>query len=224
MPRVTPENRIPDIISAAVSVFSRKGYRLTQMEEIAEKAQVSKATLYYYFASKIQLFQYVLQFTGDERQAPPQDVEVTEQEFLQMLKRRLKESTRLATIARCLQGEAGGVEDELAGIVEELWDMNEKNRVQIIMLERSSYEFRELAEVYDKYARKQVLQQIEEYLSTRMRQGLIRELNSVHATARFIVESLAWFGFKQPAPPRQLFKKEEALPDLVSILVSGLKK
>jgi AcrR family transcriptional regulator len=228
-PRVTPKNRIPDIVSAAVAVFSRRGYRLTQMEEIAKEAKVSKATLYYYFKSKLHLFQYVLQIAGDSQNhfPPPEDTQApTEQAFLQMLKRRLKEGAVLTSIACFLQQKSkqAGVGVELEDILSELWDINEKNRTQIIMLEKSFYEFPELAKVYDRYARRSLLQQIEGYLKTRMQQGAIRKLHSVEATARFFMESVAWFGFKQPAQPRQLFTKQEALPDLVAILAEGLKR
>jgi hypothetical protein len=71
-PRVTPENRIPDIIRAAIAVFGHKGYRLAQMDEIAREADISKATLYYYFKSKLHLFYYILVAgTEDEETAPP---------------------------------------------------------------------------------------------------------------------------------------------------------
>jgi AcrR family transcriptional regulator len=226
-PRIMPENRIPDIVVAAVSVFSRKGYRLTQMEEIAEEAGVSKATLYYYFTSKIHLFQYVLQNAGNDTFPPPDaSSPKSEQEFLRMLKKRLKEGAELPAVAGFLStGPAdSGFEAELAEVLNEIWDINERNRTQIIILEKSFFEFPELAEVYDKYARGRILKQIEEYLQVRMRQGAIKPLQSVRATARFLLESLAWFGFKQPAPPRQLFTKEEVLPDLTAIIASGLKK
>jgi len=50
-------------------------------------------------------------------------------------------------------------------------------------------------------------------------------LNSVRVTARLIMESLAWFGFKQLGmPPALRYSKSETLPDLVSVFVSGLKK
>jgi len=222
-----PENRIPDIAAAAVSVFSRKGYRLTQMDEIAHEAGVSKATLYYYFKSKIHLFQYVLENfeNGRTQTFPPPGAShsKSEPEFLHMLKKRLKEDTKLHRLAHYLARKpSGNVEQELSEILLEMWEINERNRVQIIILEKSFFEFPELAEVYDKYARGQVLRQIEEYLRIRMRQGVFKPLHSVRATARFLLESLAWFGFKQPAPPHQIFTKEEALPDLVSIVTSGL--
>jgi hypothetical protein len=68
------------------------------------------------------------------------------------------------------------------------------------------------------------LHQLEKYLTLRIKQGAIRPLHSVPATARFMMESLAWFGYKQLMGPRHLFGRSEALPDLVSIFVQGLRK
>lgn len=46
------EQRIPQIIDAAASVFARRGIDGANMEEIAKAAGVSKGTIYHYFASK----------------------------------------------------------------------------------------------------------------------------------------------------------------------------
>jgi TetR/AcrR family fatty acid metabolism transcriptional regulator len=44
------------IILAAMAVFSRKGFHKAKIEEIAEKAEIGKGTVYEYFASKKELF------------------------------------------------------------------------------------------------------------------------------------------------------------------------
>ena len=44
------------IISAAVGVFSRKGFHRARVEEIARRAGVGKGTIYIYFEDKSQLF------------------------------------------------------------------------------------------------------------------------------------------------------------------------
>lgn len=44
------------ILEAAQSVFARKGYYLSKIEEIAELAGVGKGTVYEYFASKEELY------------------------------------------------------------------------------------------------------------------------------------------------------------------------
>jgi AcrR family transcriptional regulator len=229
MPRVTPDNRIPDIVKAAIRVLALKGYRLTQMDEIAEQAKVSKATLYYYFKNKTHLFQYVLEHgrpNGGASLPPPETTSsLSERELLQLLKKRLKEDTRLNSIRSCMDAEPKRIDlpKEMAAITEELWDLTEKNRVQIIILERSFLEFPELAEIFDTYARGRILKQLGDYLALRIKQGVIRALNSVPVTARFMLESVAWFGKRAMggSPP---YTKIEALPDLISILVQGLKR
>jgi AcrR family transcriptional regulator len=44
------------ILKAAEKVFAKKGYSLTKVDDIAEEAQFSKATLYRYFRSKSEIF------------------------------------------------------------------------------------------------------------------------------------------------------------------------
>jgi len=44
------------ILEVAERVFTKKGYSLTTMDEIAKEAQFSKATLYQYFKSKSEMF------------------------------------------------------------------------------------------------------------------------------------------------------------------------
>jgi len=52
--------RKKDIIEAALSLFSEKGYENTRVDEIAEQANVNKALIYYYFESKESILNYLL--------------------------------------------------------------------------------------------------------------------------------------------------------------------
>jgi AcrR family transcriptional regulator len=54
------------ILNAAESVFAKKGYVLATMDDIAEAAQFSKATLYRYFKSKQEMFKEIILNTFDE--------------------------------------------------------------------------------------------------------------------------------------------------------------
>jgi AcrR family transcriptional regulator len=53
------ENKI-SILKAAESVLARKGYSFATMDDIAEEAQFSKATLYQYFKSKGNMFYEII--------------------------------------------------------------------------------------------------------------------------------------------------------------------
>jgi AcrR family transcriptional regulator len=55
------EARPGQILEAARAVFSEKGYDATNLDDVAQRAQVSKGTLYVYFSSKEQLFHAVAQ-------------------------------------------------------------------------------------------------------------------------------------------------------------------
>lgn len=230
-PRVMPENRIADIVRAAASVFSRKGYRLAQMEEIAKEANVSKATLYYYFKSKIHLFYYLLESGLPEAGAsvpPPEDSpRLSERDMLKLLQSRLKKRSQLKSVDGFLKSAAEKVdlEQELLEILGEMWDLQERHRIQIVVLEKSADEFPELAEVYDKYARREVLRQLERYLESRMRLDVVRPLTSIPATARMIIESLAWFAWKQLRDRfTEHYTRSETLPEMVLVFANGLKK
>jgi AcrR family transcriptional regulator len=48
--------RLEEIFRSAESVFARKGYHETHMDDIAETAELAKGTLYYYFKSKDEIF------------------------------------------------------------------------------------------------------------------------------------------------------------------------
>ena len=50
------QRRREEILAAAKSVFARKGYRRTTIDEIAERLAVGKGTVYRYFADKKSLF------------------------------------------------------------------------------------------------------------------------------------------------------------------------
>ncbi len=52
--------RREEILAAARGLFFEKGYQLTTVEEIAEAAEISKGTVYLYFASKDELYVSVI--------------------------------------------------------------------------------------------------------------------------------------------------------------------
>ncbi len=59
MPKVSFKNK-DHILTVASRMFARKGYRATTMEAIAKACGMNKASLYYYFPSKRELYREVL--------------------------------------------------------------------------------------------------------------------------------------------------------------------
>ncbi len=56
------EERPEALYQAALSVFGRRGYRATRLEEVAEAAGVSKGTIYHYFRNKEDLLERALEY------------------------------------------------------------------------------------------------------------------------------------------------------------------
>jgi AcrR family transcriptional regulator len=54
------EARPGELLDAALALFVEKGYAATKVEEVAQRAGVSKGTLFLYFASKEELFKAVV--------------------------------------------------------------------------------------------------------------------------------------------------------------------
>ena len=50
------EDRPAEIMAAGLEVFSERGFAAARLEDVAEVAGVSKATIYLYFESKADLF------------------------------------------------------------------------------------------------------------------------------------------------------------------------
>ena len=52
--------RPAELVSAALEIFTERGYAGTRLEDVAERAGVSKGTLYLYYANKEDLFKAVV--------------------------------------------------------------------------------------------------------------------------------------------------------------------
>ena len=59
MDKIKTENTETEILIAAKEIFHQKGMAGARMQEIADKAQINKALLHYYFRSKQLLFEAV---------------------------------------------------------------------------------------------------------------------------------------------------------------------
>lgn len=61
------EARPAEIIAAALKLFSERGFAATRLEDVAEAAGVSKATIYLYFDSKEDLFKALIREVATPR-------------------------------------------------------------------------------------------------------------------------------------------------------------
>jgi AcrR family transcriptional regulator len=107
-----PEDRPEEILDAAFDVFGEQGFARTRLEDVAQRAGVSKGTLYLYFDSKETLFREMVRAKAvaalKEGKAFVESFEGTNRDllvaFLQRMYRVLREQN-LSRISRLVQAE-----------------------------------------------------------------------------------------------------------------------
>lgn len=214
-PRRSARERLPELVDAALHVFTRKGYRAAQMADIAREMGVSEAALYRYVESKEGLFHLVVRQAlflegppdGDLPLAsPPLDVTLKE------IKEHITGTAPFASLDAALRRRrVGDPRAELEGIVAEFYSLTALTRQAADMIERSAREVPELAQLVDMELRRPLLEALTTYLERRSRAGHLRATPDAAATARLVVETVTWFA-------RHRFFDEDgaAIPDDVA--------
>ena len=213
MARSRPEGRFQQLRDAALAVFAAKGLRRARMADVARAMGVSTGSLYNYVESKEALFHWLLELGGGDAKVeaparlpiptpPPGATEAA-------LRAALVEGMRLPALDAALaRRRVGDARAELHGIARELYERIEKTRGPGAAIERSAIDQPELFEVYFRGARRELFAALARYVAKRAKAGHFAGVGDPTVAARFIVESVAWFGrhrFSDPDP--------ELLPD-----------
>ena len=202
--RPFPEDRLEDLIGAAAAVFSRRGYRRTQMAEVAHQMGVSPGNLYNYVEGKDALFYLVLRRGFGERpgEQPPElpvtgaSVELTANWVARRLDFVSDFPELEAAFARTQPADPHG---ELEGVVGELYDVLVRVRVGVDVLERSIEDLPELARIFAG-VRRELFARYERYLRQRAADGTVR-VEHPQAVAHLLVELCSWAARRRPHDP-----------------------
>jgi AcrR family transcriptional regulator len=189
--------RFDQMVDAALRVFGDKGYRQTQMADVAREMGVSPGTLYNYVESKEGLFHLVIDraFSLGPPEPPASLPFPTPPPgaTLAIIRERLADTALPQLEAAPGRSPTGDPRGELEGIVRELYALIERRREGIVVLERSALELPDLATLFYFEKRRGLLDRIERYLTARMSVGDLRPAPYPAAVARLILETVAWF-------------------------------
>src|SRR5919197_1097833 len=190
--RRRPADGLDQVIAAALRVFADKGYRRTQMSDVAREMRVAPGTLYGYVESKDALFHLVVDraFTAQAGTAAPRLPIPTPPPgaTLARLRERLARDSALPPLDAALRRpRPADPRAELEAIVGALYDRIAGAWQGIVMLERAALDWPELAHVFYAEVRRGLLQRLERYLQARAEGGLLA------GAARFVLETIAWF-------------------------------
>jgi AcrR family transcriptional regulator len=198
--------RLPELIAAAVRVFTREGYRSARMTDVAAEMSLSEAAIYRYVESKEGLFVLAIRHALLLEDLPTGDLPLSPAPLAATLKEArefIAEVVPFGALAGALSGpdpDDAGAELEL--ILRELFELESRTREAADMLERSARELPEMADLLNEGIRRPVLAALTAYLDRRVWSGLLRRTPDPAATARLILETLTWFArhrFSDPA-------------------------
>ena len=112
------EERPGEIMRAGLKLFARKGFAATRLEDIADAAGVSKATIYLYFKNKQDLFVSTVREFAEARveriEAFLDEYQGSYAQLLELVLRQLYEAAQtpeLRAIVKTVIAEAGNFED-----------------------------------------------------------------------------------------------------------------
>lgn len=203
---------------AATEVLIERGYRRTQMADVARAAGIAKGTLYGYVESKEALLDWALRSADPDgepttpEQLPWRTPErgATAAYVLGRLRRELDGSS----LARVV-GAGNGTVAELDWIVRDLFRRSSRHRVAIRLVDRCAADHPELGAVWFQTGRWAQVQLLAEHLE---RHGYAAGVDP-RIAARFAIESIALWAVHRhwdPAPqPLDDSVVESAVVDLV---------
>jgi AcrR family transcriptional regulator len=219
MARRVPEHRFADLLDAATRIFISRGYRWTQMADIAAEAGVAKGTVYLYFESKEALFDAVLRH-ADAGLSPPDSLPLSTPPpgaTVEWVRKRVTAEATLPALTDALaQPPVGSAADELEGIVRQFYDKLGHNRTAIRLIDRCAASHPDLAEIWFEFGRRGSLALFTDYIADRAERGLLLAYPEPGIAARLVIETLTYWAVHRhwdvsPQPMSDAMAREHAV-------------
>lgn len=229
MVRVTPPDRLKNLLIAAAEVFVAHGFQRAQMDDVAERLGVSKGTLYRSVESKEALLVAVLDY-GDTPETLPA-VGPLATSSLDVMSSELRDRLGAATVTLELWAavvtptthtSATALGDEVERLAADVFDMLWSHRTRIMVLDRCAPELPMLSGDWYEQGRYALVDLWFEYL--RGQQTHLEDGRDIAVLARTIVELLALWAVKMPwdpAPRPYAIDLKQQCAAMVRTLITG---
>jgi len=192
--RSRPPDRFAQLITAAADTFIARGYRRTQMQDVADALGVAKGTLYGYVESKDALLAAALRYADQVEALPGSDglpIPTPSPGGLAAVvaDRLASEISDMRLTHALAANRPGPVADELPAIITDLYQRLARHRVSIKLADRCAPELPELAEVWFGQGRAAQVAALADYLHRNADTGAVILPGPVHIVARTILET-----------------------------------
>ena len=216
-----------ELLRAATEEFIARGYRLTQMSDVALAVGVAKGTLYGYVESKDALLFLCMAHADEPGQIPVPDALPVRSPPAGALERFVKQALereidfpRLEAAMR--QPDVEDVAAEASGIIGEFFDLMARHRRGIKLLDRCM-DHPELNGLWQSQGRADTRLALERYLEHRIASGHFRPVSDVRIAARILIETCTTWAVHihwDRAP--EVYDPDEARAAVIEFAVRGL--
>ncbi len=206
MTRVQKSAKVAKLVEMATRLFIDKGYRLTQMADVTEAMGLSPGAIYRYVESKEALFDLVIR-AGATPEQPFDNLKLPiltpkPGATVRFLRETLHREGQIKSLESALSRKSvDDPKEELAGIIRELYSRIARYHVGIKLLDRSALDWPQLAELWSGQLRGALVEQLASYIQQRIDGRLLRPIPSPRATARLIIETVAFFAMHRHYDP-----------------------
>lgn len=215
----------------ATKTFVARGYRLTQMADVAEALGVAKGTVYGYVESKEALFDAAVRFADGQSPVPqPSALPLATPAAgatVRYIRKRLTAEARelylVAALGRPTAARKGMA--ELEHILRDLYQRMARNRRALKLVDRCAVDHPDLAAVWFEEGRWGQVALIGRYLERGIAGGYLRSVPSVPIAARILLETIALWAIHMPWDPSpRPFAEADLENSVVDMLVHAYAK
>jgi AcrR family transcriptional regulator len=230
MARSIPAGRLEQLVDCATAVFIDRGFRRTQMADVAEALGVAKGTLYLYVESKEAMFDLAARYADAERPIEnPPALPVPAPKpgaTLEYVRGRLVQQGSLPSLTEALARQrVTDVASEIETIVSELYAVMARNRRGLKLLDRSAPDMPELAALWFEGTRGALIAAFDQYLRDRIRRGKFRAVPDTAVAVRLIIETTVfWAVHRHWDPHPQIVDEAVARKTVVQFIRDALVK
>lgn len=193
----TAHQRFPEVLAAAVRVFTRDGYKSAHMSAVAREAGLSEAALYRYVDGKESLFVLAIRHALLLEDLPAGQFPLKAPSLAEMIEEArvfVADAVPFGSLAEALgDDDTDDPAGELETITRELFTLEFATREAADMIERSARDLPDLADLLNEGFRAPVISALTDYLGRRAKTGKLRATPDTAASARFVLETLTWF-------------------------------
>lgn len=197
-------------------MFIRKGYRAAGISDVSTALGLSHGAVYTYAKSKEALLYLALLRLARPDALAELEIPVpapTPDEIVAVI-------DGLYEMPGALGGQrAVPVAEEFGAILDELYGFMARNRTLLALIARCARDLPELHEFFFVRRRRATLAAIGDYLRDRIESRAMRPVPDVPTSARFIVETIAWFAMHRLGEPDSAMLDDETCRSTVRHLL-----